>query len=133
MTCKVGAHVVADRVQQVGLAETGVSMDEQRVVVVTWVLGDRKSSRVREAVGGSDDEGVEGVTRVDSRNGLDAALCCSHARATPGLPARSASDHRSASAPRVPSIGSPLEVAVPVSGPAEVTSVSGSAMPRSPA
>jgi hypothetical protein len=52
---------VADRVQQVGLAEPGLAVDEQRVVGLGRRLGDRDGRGVREAVGGADDEGLEGV------------------------------------------------------------------------
>ena len=43
-------RVVADRVQQVGLAEAGVAVDEQRVVGLRRRLGDRDRGGVREAV-----------------------------------------------------------------------------------
>ena len=59
------AHVVADRVQQVGLAQPGVAVDEQRVVGLARRLGDRDGGRVREPVGRADDEGLEDVLRVE--------------------------------------------------------------------
>jgi hypothetical protein len=57
--------VVADGVQQVGLAEPAVAVDEQRVVGPGRRLGDRHGRGVREAVGRPDDEGVEGVLGVE--------------------------------------------------------------------
>ena len=59
------AHVVADGVQQVGLAQAGVAVDQQRVVGLARRLGDRDRGRVREPVGRADDEGLEGVLRVE--------------------------------------------------------------------
>jgi hypothetical protein len=61
------ADVVADGVEQVGLAQPGVAVDEQRVVGLARCLGHRHGGRVREAVGRADDEGLEGVLRVESR------------------------------------------------------------------
>ena len=75
------AGVVADRVQQVGLAQPGLAVDEERVVRLGRRLGDRDRRRVREAVARADDEGVEGVLRVQPGR-LDAAArgradgCC---------------------------------------------------------
>ena len=54
-----------DRVQQVGLAQAGVAVDEQRVVGLGRRLGDRDGGGVGEPVAGADDEGVEGVLRVE--------------------------------------------------------------------
>ena len=59
------ADVVADRVQQVGLAQPGVAVDEQRVVGLAGRLGHRDGGGVREPVGRADDEGLEGVLRVE--------------------------------------------------------------------
>jgi hypothetical protein len=58
--------IVADRVQQVRLAESGVAVDEERVVRLGRCLshGDRRC--MREAVGLADDEVVEGVLRVQT-------------------------------------------------------------------
>ena len=61
------ARVVADRVQQVGLAQPGLAVDEQRVVGLGRRLGDRDGGGVGEPVARADDEGVEGVLRVESR------------------------------------------------------------------
>ena len=61
------ADVVADRVQQVGLAQPGRAVDEQRVVGPGRALGDRQRGRVREAVRGADDELVEGVAGIQRR------------------------------------------------------------------
>ncbi len=58
------AHVVTDRVQQVGLAESGRAVDEQRVVGPSRALGDTERRRVREAVGRTDHELVERVAGV---------------------------------------------------------------------
>ena len=56
--------VVPDRVQQVGLAQAGVAVDEQRVVGLGRRLGDRDRGGVGEPVARADDERVEGVLRV---------------------------------------------------------------------
>ena len=56
---------MADRVQQVGLAQPGVAVDQQRVVGLARRLGHRDGGRVREPVGRADDEGLEGVLRVE--------------------------------------------------------------------
>ena len=78
--------VMADGVEEMCLAEAGVRVDEQRVVVVTGLLGDGESGGVGEAVGLADDEVVErvlgnearivgsragGVDRVDREWGLE--------------------------------------------------------------
>ena len=55
-----------DRVQQVGLAQAGVAVDEQRVVGLGGGLGDRDGGRVREPVAAADDERLEGVLRVEA-------------------------------------------------------------------
>ena len=60
------ARVVADRVQQVGLAQPGLAVDEERVVGLGRRLGDRDRGGVGEAVARADDEGVEGVLRVQA-------------------------------------------------------------------
>ena len=59
------ADVVADGVQQVGLAQTGVAVDQQWVVGLAGCLGHGDGRRVREAVGRADHEGLEGVLRVE--------------------------------------------------------------------
>ena len=61
------AHVVPDRVQQVGLAEPGVAVDQQRVVGLARRLGDGDRGGVGEPVGRADDEGLEDVLRVQPR------------------------------------------------------------------
>ena len=58
-------HVVADRVQQVGLAEAGRRVQEQRVVGLARELGDRERRGVREPVAVADDELVERVAGVE--------------------------------------------------------------------
>ena len=60
-------RVVPDRVQQVGLAEAGLAVDEQRVVRLRRRLRDGDRRGVREPVAGADHEGVEGVLRVQPR------------------------------------------------------------------
>jgi hypothetical protein len=62
-----GLRVVADGVQEVGLAETGVAVDEERVVGLRGSLGDGDGGRVRESVGLTDDEVVERVLGVEAR------------------------------------------------------------------
>ena len=59
------ADVVSDGVQQVGLAESGVAVDQQRVVGLARGLGDGDGGGVREPVRRADDEGLEGVLRVE--------------------------------------------------------------------
>ena len=61
----VGEDVVADRVQQVGLADARRSVDEERVVGVAGELGHGQGGGVGEAVGVADDELLEGQLRVD--------------------------------------------------------------------
>ena len=58
-------HVVADGLQEVGLAQAGVAVDEQRVVLAGRRLGHGQGGGVGEPVGRADHEGVEGVPRVD--------------------------------------------------------------------
>ena len=57
-------RVVADGVQQVGLAQPGVAVDEQRVVRLGGRLGDGDGGGVREPVARPDDERLERVLRV---------------------------------------------------------------------
>ena len=57
--------VVPDRVQQVGLAQPGAAVDEQRVVRLRRRLGDRDRRGVGEPVGRADDERLERVLRVE--------------------------------------------------------------------
>ncbi len=59
------ADVVPDRVQQVGLAQPGVAVDQQRVVGLARRLGDGDRGGVREPVGRADHEGLEDVLRVE--------------------------------------------------------------------
>ncbi len=58
------AHVVAHGVEQVGLAQTGVAVDEQRVVGRRRLLGHRHGRSVGEAVRRPDHELLEGVVRI---------------------------------------------------------------------
>ena len=60
-------RVVADGVEQVGLAEPGVAVDEERVVRLRRRLGDGDRGGMGEAVGLADDEVVERVLRVQAR------------------------------------------------------------------
>ena len=53
--------VLTDRVQQVGLAEAGIGVDEQRVVVTARLFGNGHGRCVGKAVRLPDDEVVEGV------------------------------------------------------------------------
>ena len=61
--------VLADRLEQVGLAEAGPAVDEERVVRLRGSFRDGQRRRVREAVRGADDEGVERVLRLDRGRG----------------------------------------------------------------
>ena len=60
----VRGDVVADRVQEVGLAEAGRAVEKQRVVGLAGQLGDGERGRVGEAVGVADDELVERELRM---------------------------------------------------------------------
>ncbi len=76
---------VGDGVEEVGLPEAGVAVDEERVPGLAGVRGDRLRRGEGEAVRLADDEGVEGVARVRPdlagvrsggvRRGADAAAC----------------------------------------------------------
>ena len=55
---------VADRVEQVGLAEAGVAVDEERVPGVARLLGHRVGGGEGEAVRLADHEGLEDVARA---------------------------------------------------------------------
>ena len=68
-TRKEGANMVPNCVKKVRLAETGGTVDEQRVVRTRGTLGDRQRGRVREAVRRADDELVERVARIQLRRG----------------------------------------------------------------
>jgi CO dehydrogenase/acetyl-CoA synthase alpha subunit len=58
---------VADGVDQVGLAETGAAVDEQRVVGAARIVGDLDGRRPGQIVGLADDQIVEGE-RGNSRD-----------------------------------------------------------------
>ena len=62
----VALDVVADRVQQVRLADPGRAVQEERVVGLAGQLGDRQRRGVGEAVAVADHELVEGVLRVQA-------------------------------------------------------------------
>ena len=74
------AHVMADRVQQVGLAEPGRAVDEQRVVGTGRALGHRQRGGVREAVRRADDELVERVAGIQLTSWATACRCRSRRR-----------------------------------------------------
>ena len=65
--------VVPDGVEQVGLAEAGVAVDEQGVVGAPGCLGDGLGGRVGQAVRRGGDEGLEGELGIElDRGGLPA-------------------------------------------------------------
>jgi hypothetical protein len=66
---------MTDRVQQVGLAESCPSVDEQRVVRLGRSLGDREGGRVSKPVGRPDHEGVERVLGVEVEVVSGGAVC----------------------------------------------------------
>jgi hypothetical protein len=57
-------------VEQVGLAEANAAEEEEGVEGLAGVLGDGEGRAVGEFVGVADDEGGEGVVRVEQRFGL---------------------------------------------------------------
>ncbi len=59
-------QLVADRLHQVGLAEAGAAVDEQRVVADAGFLGDRLAGGVGELAVSADDEAGEGVCRIEA-------------------------------------------------------------------
>ena len=66
--------VVPDGVEEVGLAQPGVAVDEQRVVGASGRLGHRLGGGVGQAVRRGGDEGVEGEAGVErDRGGLPAS------------------------------------------------------------
>ena len=58
---------MGDRAHQVRLSEPDAAVDEQRIVVVTRLGGDRASRRLGELVRGPDHERLEGVARAERR------------------------------------------------------------------
>ena len=70
---EVVADVVAEGVQQVGLAQAGLAVDGQRVVRLARILGHRDRGGVGEPVRAADDEGLEGVLGVEP--GVVASRC----------------------------------------------------------
>ncbi len=83
---KEALGVVAGGVQQVRLAEAGLTPDEERVVGAGRRLGDGQRRGVREPVGRADDERVERVAAVEVDGGgvADAAFCGSARRSSVG-------------------------------------------------
>ena len=71
------AHVLRDGLKEMGLAEAGAAVDEERVVGLRRRFGHGQRGRVREAVRRADHERVERVLRVEpaalgpSRQALD--------------------------------------------------------------
>ena len=63
------AHLVADGVQEMRLAEADAGMEEERVVerLAVLVMGDAVGRRVGERVRAADDEAVEGQARIERR------------------------------------------------------------------
>ena len=60
-------ETVADRVQQMGLAEADAAVEKQRVVGLGMPVGDGEARRVGHLVARADDERVEGVLAVEDR------------------------------------------------------------------
>ena len=58
------AQNIGNRVHQVGFAQAGVAVDEQRVVFRRGPLRDRKRRRVRKLVARADDKPLEGIVVV---------------------------------------------------------------------
>ena len=67
--------VVADRVNEVGFAQTGITVNKERVVGAPGSFRDRKSCCVGEAIRGTDNESIESVLRVQvGTRGVDCEL-----------------------------------------------------------
>src|SRR6266545_4098576 len=64
---RVLGDVLGDRLHQVGLAETGAAVDEERVVRLRRRFCDRECRRMGETVRGADHEQVEDVLRIEPR------------------------------------------------------------------
>ena len=62
-------HLVADGVHQVGLAHADAAIEEERIVGARGPLGDGQRGGAGKLVAVADDEGVEGVARVELRGG----------------------------------------------------------------
>jgi hypothetical protein len=60
------AYVAPDCMQEVGLAQSGPSVDEQWVVSLGRTLGNGECSSVREAIGRANHEGIERILRVEA-------------------------------------------------------------------
>ena len=61
---------MANRVQQVGLAQARTAVDEQRVVHDAGLLCHGEGACMSKAVGLADHEGIEGVIRVQSSRAI---------------------------------------------------------------
>ena len=71
----VARHVVVDRRHQVGLAEPGRAVEEERVVGLARQLGDGERGTVRNPVSRPDDEAPEGLAGIERhRSGNDARI-----------------------------------------------------------
>ena len=70
-TARVLADVMADRLEEVCLAESGAPVDEERFVGLRRRLGDRERRCVGEPVRRPDHEEVEGVLRIELDLDLD--------------------------------------------------------------
>ena len=62
--------LVADGLHQVGLAHADAAIQEERVVGLRRTLRDRLAGGVGELVAAADDEGVEGVARIQLRRAV---------------------------------------------------------------
>jgi hypothetical protein len=65
----VGGEVVGDRHQEVGLAESGWAVEEERVVGLGWSLRDGQRGGMSDPVPLADHEAVEGVVDVEIHAG----------------------------------------------------------------
>src|SRR5699024_7806073 len=61
--------VVTDGVQEMGLAESGLPVNDQRVISLAGSFGHGHGSGMREAVGRTDDEVFEDIALVETRIG----------------------------------------------------------------
>ena len=64
-SCSRLEDALADRLEQVRLAQADAAVDEQRVVGLAGLLGDGDAGGVRQAVAGAGDEVFEDVVGVE--------------------------------------------------------------------